>query len=66
VYPFVEWSVEKFGEATNFENISAEQLNSKLRKFYPEAMPQSSQQYQKKIFQIYSFSSKQTLTRFGK
>jgi hypothetical protein len=39
---FVEWSVKKFGEATNFESISAEQLNSKLGKVYAEAVPQPS------------------------
>lgn len=43
VVKIAEWSVETFGELTDFNLIEPLELNSKLGKFYGEAAPKSSE-----------------------
>ena len=46
---FLEWSCESSGSETDFANVDAEELNSKLKKFYLEASPKDVGRRQKNM-----------------
>ena len=46
---FSEWSSESCGAETDFATVEAEELNSKLRKFYLEATPKAVEHRQKSM-----------------